>query len=245
MSAPRHANFAVSVLPDADALAGFAADWLLARVREDRDPVSVCLSGGSTPLRLYKRLAGEPYRSRFPWTRVHWFWGDERHVPPGDPRSNAGAARRALLDGVPIPPGHIHPIPTLAPDPGTDARAYEAALKAFHGADRLDPDRPLFTAVLLGLGDDGHVASLFPGDPALNEGHRWAVPVPRSGQPFVPRITLTLPALCSSAATAFLVSGEGKRERLARVLAGADVPATRVRSGGELRWIVDRTAAGE
>jgi 6-phosphogluconolactonase len=176
---------------------------------------------------------------------VNWFWGDERHVPPDDPRSNAGAARRALLDGVPIPPGHIHPIPTLAPDPETDARAYEAALKAFHGADRFDPDRPLFAAVLLGLGDDGHVASLFPGDPGLNEEHRWAVPVPRSGEPFVPRITLTLPALCSSAATAFLVSGEGKRERLAQILAGADAPAARVRSAGDIRWIIDRAAAGE
>ena len=76
-------------------LAGFAADWLIARVLEARDPVGVCLSGGSTPQRLYERLAGEPYRSQFPWRRVHWFWGDERHVPPGDERSNAGAARRA------------------------------------------------------------------------------------------------------------------------------------------------------
>ena len=98
---------------------------------------------------------------------MHWFWGDERHVPPGDERSKAGAARRALLDHVPVPPGHIHPIPTLVLDHVADARTYEALLAAVYGVDQLDPCRPLFTAVLLGLGDDGHTASLFPGQPAL------------------------------------------------------------------------------
>jgi 6-phosphogluconolactonase len=136
-------------------------------VLEARDPVGVGLSGGSTPQRLYERLAGEPYRSQFPWRRVHWFWGDERHVPPGDERSDAGAARRALLDHVPVPPGHIHPIPTLVLDHEADARTFEASLAAVYGVDQLDPSRPLFTAVLLGLGDDGHTASLCPGQPAL------------------------------------------------------------------------------
>ncbi len=234
----------LSVLPDADALAGFAADWLLARVLAARDPVGICLSGGATPARLYERLAGEAYRSQFPWARVHWFWGDERHVPHQSEPSNAGAAWRALLGRVPVPPGHLHPIPTLASDPEDDARAYEATLKAFYGGDHLDPSRPLFKGVLLGLGDDGHTASLFPGDPALLEKERWVVPVGPSGQPFVPRITLTLPPLSSSAATAFLVSGEGKRERLARILAGSDAPAARVRSAGGIHWIVDRAAAG-
>jgi len=206
----------------------------------------VALTGGSSPEGLYRLLASEPYRSQIPWQRVHWFWGDDRFVPQSDARSNAGAARRLFLDRVPVPPANLHPIPTDAANEEEAARGYEAELRAFYGADRLDPARPLFDLALMGVGSDGHTASLFPGKPQVDETKRWVVGVPQAGmEPFVPRVSLTLPTLASTRDMLILVTGRGKREILSRLLAGADLPAARAHSDGDLVWLVDRDAAPE
>jgi 6-phosphogluconolactonase len=139
----------------------------------------------------------------------------------------------------------IHAIPTSAAGVGEAARRYEAELRRFYGVERLDPMHPLFDVVLMGVGADGHTASLFPGHAELDDNERWVVGVSEAGlKPFVPRVTLTLPALASTRAL-FLVSGRGKREIVRRVLSGADLPAARAYSDGELVWLVDRDAAPE
>lgn len=226
------------VFEDAEALARHAAQWLCVLALQSTGNFAVSLSGGSTPRRLYELLSSAP----LPWDRIHWFWGDERFVPPGHPESNYRMAREALLSRAPIPASNIHAIPTEGVSPGEAAGAYETTLKHFYGAETLRPQRPLFGAVLLGLGEDGHTASLFPGQPALEEERRWAVAVERAKA--YARITLTYPALESSAETAFLVSGGAKREALRRARAGdRGIPAGRLRPAGNLRWLVDRAAA--
>lgn len=230
------------ILPDADAVARAAADRLVALCVAAPDrPVAVCLSGGSTPKRLYALLAGPDYRDALPWARLHWFFGDDRHVPWDDAASNVRMAREAFA-GAPIPAENLHGIPTE----GTleaDAAAYETELNAFYGTDRLDPGRPLFDLVLLGLGEDGHTASLFPGKPALDEATAWVAPVPEAGlAPFVPRITLTFPVLASARSVLFLVTGEAKRAPLERLAEGETLPAFRV--AGPVTWLLDRAAAG-
>jgi 6-phosphogluconolactonase len=155
-----------------------------------------------------------------------------------------GMARRLFLDRVNAPRENIHAIATTLATPDAAARAYEADLRRFYGNNRLDPARPLFEAVLMGVGPDGHTASLFPNAPALREEKRWVVGVDHAGfAPFVPRVTLTFPALASTREMLFLVEGEEKREILARVLAGDDLPANRAWSDGELTWLIDRPAA--
>lgn len=236
----------LTIVTGAEALAQEAATRLLARLAEPRERFAVVLTGGSSPEGLYRLLASEPYRSQIPWQRVHWFWGDDRFVPQSDERSNAGTARRLFLDRVPALPETVHAIPTGAANVDEAARRYEAELRAFYGADRLDPGRPLFDVVLMGVGGDGHTASLFPGQPQVDETKRWVVGVPRAGmEPYVPRVSLTLPALASTRDMLFLVTGRGKREILGRVLSGADLPAARAHSDGDLVWLVDRDAAPE
>ncbi len=229
------------VLPDAEALAEQVGAWLLGRVLATPGSASVCLSGGSTPKRLYELLAGPKYRDTFPWRRVHWFWGDERFVPFNDARSNYRMVREALLDRVAVPVENVHRIPTDAIALDAAVIAYERTLKGFYGAEDLSPNRPLFDVVLLGLGEDGHTASLFPGTPVLEESSRWVAAV--VGVTPEARITLTYPVLESSREVAFLVTGSAKREILARVRAGAtDAPAARVRPIGRLHWFADRAA---
>lgn len=230
----------VVVVPDVAALAQSAAERLLARLAHVEDRAAICLTGGTSPEGLYKRLAQDPYRGAVPWDRVHWFIGDERFVPANDMRNNMGAARRLLLDHVGVPAGNIHPIATDAASPDAAARLYEAELKKFYGRDRLDPASPMFDLVLMGLGRDGHTASLFPNSPALDEQQRWVVGVEQAGlAPFVPRVTLTLPALASTHEMLFLVSGEDKRDILPRVLSGEDLPASRAHADGDLVWLID------
>jgi 6-phosphogluconolactonase len=233
------------VLPDADTLAQAAAERIATRFRAADGRIAFCLTGGSSPERLYELLAAKPYRETLPWERIHIFLGDDRCVPHSDPLSNFGMTRRLLLDHLQLPSDNIHPIPTGTGNADEGARRYEAELRRFYGAERLDPDRPLFDVVLMGVGDDGHTASLFPGRPELDEGERWVVGVPQAGHaPFVPRITLTFPAMASTRDMLFLVSGRGKREIVARVLSGADLPAARARSQGDLAWLLDRDAQG-
>jgi 6-phosphogluconolactonase len=230
-----------TVLADAEALAERSAAWILERVLMVPGPVSVCLSGGSTPQRLYQTLARAPYRDRMPWQRIHWFWGDERFVPSTDARSNYRMVRDALLDRIEAPAGSVHPIPTDGVTLDAAVVAYERELKQFYGAEELSPERPLFDMTLLGLGEDGHTASLLPGTPVLEERSRWVAAV--AGVAPEARITLTYPALESSREVAFLVSGAVKHAMLARIQAGsADVPAARIRPVGRLHWFVDRAA---
>jgi 6-phosphogluconolactonase len=234
------------VATDADALARTAATRVCARLEQRIGRFAVCLTGGSSPERLYAVLATEPYRHAVPWEHIHWFWGDDRFVPYEDPRSNFGAAKRLLLDHVPVPTGHIHGIPMSASSVEAAASLYEAELRSFYGGESLAPGHPLFDVVLMGLGADGHTASLFPERPERDEKTRWVVGVPQAGlEPFVPRVTLTFPTLASTREMLFLVSGRGKREVLTRVLAGADLPAAQAYSEGELFWLLDRDAAPE
>lgn len=230
------------VLPDSQSLVRAAADWLLRAILARDGAVAVCLAGGSTPRPLYA-LLGEPgYRDRIPWQRVHWFWGDERFVPADDPRSNYRMAWQALFQHVPVPPDNIHAIPTTGRIDDA-ALAYEQALQDFYGATNLAAERPLFAATLLGLGADGHTASLFPGNAALDETRHWVIAV--RDAPGVPRVSLSYPVLASSDAIAFLVSGAEKRAALAAIRGGDDVPAARVRTAGRVTWFADRAAVGE
>jgi len=175
----------------------------------------VALSGGKTPQALFRLLA-ERHRQDLPWEKTEVFWVDERHVPHDHAQSNYGLARAALLDRVPIPPANIHPMPTGSADPGRDAAAYELLLRrAFPGL-----RWPRFDLVLLGLGEDGHTASLFPGDAAVRERERWARAA-RSPAGVRDRVTLTAPALNHAVLKLFLVCGPAKAAALRALACGA------------------------
>ncbi len=242
MMSPSEAR--LEILADPEALARRGAEWMLEMATTKEGGFTVALSGGSTPGRLYQLLARPPYRDTFPWSRTHWFWGDERFVPHDDPESNYRMARQALLSQVPVPGANIHPVPTEGMAPDAAAAAYERALKAFYGAPVLNPERPLFDVVLLGLGPEGHTASLFPGTAILEEHQRWVGAV--IGATPEPRITLTYPALESCNEAAFLVAGPGKRAVVERLFRGdRELPAARLRPVGRLRFFLDRAAAPE
>jgi 6-phosphogluconolactonase len=231
----------VNISPDPAALAETVADWLVALALGKAGPFSLCLSGGSTPKALYSRLAEAPYRDRFPWRRTHLFWGDERFVPPDDALSNFRMVREALLDHAPIPAANIHAVPTQGLSPQAAASAYQRDLQAFYGAGHLDPARPLFDVNLLGLGPDGHTASLFPGTEVLADRDNWVAAV--VGAKAEARITLTYPALESSRHAAFLVAGTDKATILGRLLQGdQSLPAARLHPTGYL-WIFHDAAA--
>jgi len=231
------------VYHDAQALAEAAAKFLCDAGDMKAGPFILALSGGSTPKLLYETLACEPYAALFPWARTQFVFGDERFVPHDDPASNARMVDEAMLSRVPVPLTHVHRVPTVGLGPDEAAAQYEGTLKTLYGAPTLKPDKPLLDLCLLGLGDDGHTASLIPGEPVLEERKRWVAAVGH-GRPEV-RITFTYPALESSATTAFLVQGEGKRAILDRILSGDDsVPAGRLRPQGDLFFMVDKAAAG-
>jgi 6-phosphogluconolactonase len=235
----------IIAVPDPTALAKAAADRVVARIAANAARVAICLAGGSSPKQLYQLLATEAYRSQIPWDRVHWFVGDERFVPAADPLSNIAMMRSAFLDRC-APIANVHPIATDSADPDEAAHRYERELKSFYGANELDSARPLFDVVLLGVGPDGHTASLFPGYPAVAETRRWVIDVPKANvEPFVPRVTLTLPALGSCREMLIEASGAGKRPILTRVFAGEDLPANRAHSIGETIWLVDAAALPE
>ena len=241
-------NRHVITVADAAALAATAAEHVVARIGANNGSAAICLTGGSSPKQLYQLFASDTWRGKIPWQRVHWFIGDERFVPAADPLNNMGMAREIFLDRC-APAANIHPIPTATADPadpGRGAALYERELQSFYGADMLDQARPLFDLVLMGVGPDGHTASLFPGDGALDETARWVVGVPRANvEPFVPRITLTLPTLASCREMLFEVSGRDKRAILTRLFAGENLPANCAQSSGETIWLVDREALPE
>lgn len=235
----------LEVLADAEALARHVADWLVAAAAASQGdrPFAVALSGGSTPRRLYALLACPPYRQAFPWKRTHWFWGDERFVPHDSSKSNYRMVREAMLAGAPVPPANVHPMPTEGLTPDAAALRYERELKDFYRAPTLRPDRPLFDVTFLGLGPEGHIASLFPGTAILHERTRWVGAV--IGARPEPRLTLTYPALESSREIAFLVTGAAKRAVVTQLLGGDPaLPAAHLHPAhGTLRLFVDRAAA--
>jgi 6-phosphogluconolactonase len=234
----------IITVADPAALAQAAADRVLARASAHNGRIAICLTGGSSPKRLYQLLATEPYRSKIPWDRVHWFIGDERFVPVTDSRNNMKMAREAFLDQC-APAANIHPIPTDT-DPNECASRYANELKLFYGADRLEPARPLFDLVLMGVGPDGHTASIFPGYPAQAQTERWVTGVPQAHvEPFVPRVTLTFPVLASCREMLFEVAGADKRAILTRVFADESLPANLARSIDETVWLVDQAALPE
>lgn len=233
----------IEVLEDPPALARRAAEWMTATASAAKERFRIALSGGSTPKALYSLLASDEFKDRFPWRRVCWFWGDERFVPYDHPESNYRITREAMLAKVPVPPENVFPIPTDG-DPDDAARRYERTLQEVYGAPTLDPSRPLFDIVLLGMGPDGHTASLLPGDKLLDERKRWVGAVAH-GRPEV-RITLTYPAIESSRHVAFLMEGTAKAAIFGEIHAGgSQLPAARVRPLGELIWFADRSAAAE
>jgi 6-phosphogluconolactonase len=224
-------------------LARHVAGWLVAAAQHGDGPFAVALSGGSTPRRLYELLASRPYRQAFPWERTHWFWGDERFVRHDSAASNYRMVREAMLAVAPVPPANVHPVPTEGLGADEAALAYERELKRFYGASTLTADRPLFDVTFLGLGPEGHIASLFPGTAVLTERTHWVGAV--IGAKPEPRITLTYPALESSRQVAFLVTGSAKRAVLEQLLrSDPELPATHLHPAhGTLRLFVDRAAA--
>jgi 6-phosphogluconolactonase len=229
-----------------EAMAAEAADWLVGVsetvLEGGGGRFRVALSGGSTPRRLHQLLAGPPRRDRVAWHGWEVFFGDERAAPADDPASNYGMARSTLLDLVPIPPDQVHPMEGWDPDLAAAADRYGNILSqtcppsGVAGAPRLD-------CILLGLGENGHTASLFPGEPVLQVTDRWAA-VGHADYAPRDRITLTFPVLNAAARVAFLVAGGVKGQALREVVAGI-APAARVRPvDGELRWFLDTAAAG-
>src|SRR5260370_38067823 len=236
-------NGHIETLPDPPALARRVAEWMTSAALAAKGVFRVSLSGGSTPKTLFALLASDEFVGRFPWPQVSWYWGDERFVPYDHPESNYRMTREAMLTKAPVPPGNVHPVPADG-TPEEAASRYERTLQAAYGAAGLDPARPLFDITLLGLGPDGHTASLLPGEPALQEPKRWGAAVSH-GRPEV-RITMTYPAIESSRRVAFLVAGREKTAVFRTIRAGgSDLPAARVRPVGELVWFVHRAAAGE
>jgi 6-phosphogluconolactonase len=231
------------VFPDAGTLAEGAAAWLTARALQSRDRFVLSLAGGSTPKRLYADLVSAKFIDKFPWARTVFVFGDERFVAPNDPESNARMVDEAMFSHAPVDQSNIYRVPTVATTPEQAAADYAATLQKLYGADRLTTDRPLLDVALLGVGDDGHTASLIPGEPVTAERSAW-VGVAAHGRPEA-RITLTFPALESSGAVAFLLQGKGKTAILDRLLSGDEsVPAGQLRPHGELHWFADQEAAG-
>lgn len=236
------------IFADVEALNQAAAQEWVRCAREavaERGRFTVALSGGSTPKRLYQLLAAEPFRSQIDWSRIEVFWGDERCVPPDHADSNYRMAREAMLNHVPIPAEHIHRIEAERTDRDAAARDYEMVLARVFGV-AASAEPPALDLILLGMGPDGHTASLFPHTQALQEKRRWVVanPVP---QLHTERITLTRPILNRGREVLFLVAGADKAERLAEVLADpADpnrLPSQSIQPDGQLVWFVERAAA--
>jgi 6-phosphogluconolactonase len=209
------------------------------------DRFLVALSGGSTPRALYGQLAVPGFADRIDWEAVHVFWGDERCVPPNEPSSNYATAKETLLDHVDVKPGHVHRI-RGEDDPETAAGDYERLLRRAFSTPEGPPGSgsgSRFDLILLGMGEDGHTASLFPGTAAVGEAQRWVVPVEASIAPRR-RVSLTLPLINASAEKVFVVTGESKSPALAAVLQGPHQPDVLPAQGVEgARWLVDEAAA--
>lgn len=226
----------IIVVENADAVGEAAAAYLLDAATQavgSRGRFTLALSGGSTPARLYALLAQPAYRDRMPWEATHLYWGDERCVPPESPESNYGEARRILLQRVPLPTEQIHRMHGEDPDPDHAAAAYAALL----------PDPLDF--VLLGIGEDGHTTSLFPGSPAVQERVRRVMAVV-GPKPPPHRLTITPPVIAAARAVLVLATGTAKAAAVARALQGAvDPSACPAQLAREGTWLLDRAAGAE
>jgi 6-phosphogluconolactonase len=234
-----------------DEMARFAAEisfrTILTTIKKQKqDRFTMVLSGGSTPKQMLQIFGNEEmYRSGLPWEKVHIFWGDERHVGPDHPESNYKTAAEAMLSKLPIPAGNIHRIKGELPDAAEAAANYEQELRVFFQL--ADGTPPCFDLVFLGLGNDGHTASLFPGTKALGEEQRWVVSN-WIGKLDTERVTMTVPVLNNAEKIIFLVAGEDKAAPLKSVLEGAhepqQLPAQLIHPRhGRLLWVLDREAA--
>lgn len=205
---------------------------------QERDRFTLALSGGSTPKPLYAALAA----ADLPWEKLHIFWGDERYVAPEHPDSNQRMAREAWLDRVPFPAANIHPMPTQAVDPDQDAATHAAALGEFFAI--APGEWPQFDLILLGIGDDAHTASLFPGTAALDVRDRLVTVGNKDGQP---RLTFTIPLINAARAVMFLAAGANKQPALQAIFAAegdnTQYPARFIQPEGKLIWLLDQPAA--
>jgi 6-phosphogluconolactonase len=233
------------ILADYESLSQAAAEMVMQEANIAiglRGVFNLVLSGGETPRRTYELLAEDRFKSKIPWDRFQVFWGDERCVPLNDPRKNERMAREVLLNRVPIPPNQIHPI-NCEGSPEHAALDYESFLRTY-----FEDHSPRFDLVLLGLGNDGHTASLFPGSKALREDKRW-VAESKSSQDHLDRVSLTTAIINRASMVIFLVSGKDKaeifRKAIAQEIVGDPLPARLIRpSSGQLIWLVDKKAAG-
>jgi 6-phosphogluconolactonase len=241
----------IVVCPSPNALAARAAGMFRAAATEairDRQRFTVALSGGSTPEKMYQLLAGPEFAKKIDWQKVYLFLGDERFVPDGDPRANWTMVRRSLLEKTAVPADHLFPLQSDLPDPAAAADAYTAILARSFGLDPTGPP-PRFDLILLGLGDDGHTASLFPGKPALGVTDAWVTSSPPGVlPPPVDRVTFTYPTINAARQVLFLVAGANKVEPVRDVLEGTPTieerPAVGVRpTDGTLTWLLDAAAA--
>jgi len=250
-------NPEIKYFPDLESLSLAAARFIAQIAKKcaaEKGFFTLILSGGSTPRRLYERLSWPPFLPEMPWPQIHFFWGDERCVPPDHKDSNYGLAFLDLLSKIPLPEKNIHRIP-VEKGPGPEvALDYEKEIRTFFhrsGVDRRPSSSiveiksiPAFDLILLGLGKDGHTASLFPGDPALKEEKHLTAYVPEPGQsPVVPRITMTLPLINQADQVLFLVSGAEKKEVIQSILHRPKseldrYPAAQVHPKGMVRWFV-------
>ena len=232
------------VQPDPDAVARHAAELLIDCAEESirlRGRFRVALSGGGTPGLLYRLLTGAAYRDRVPWPLTEVYWGDERHLPAGDPGRNDSEVLPLLAD-TGVPASQIHPVPYVAGDVRQAAAQYEQLLRT-----QTSSGDPLLDLAILGLGTDGHTASLFPGTAALDEAERLVVPNYAAYEDRFPeRVTLTFPAINDCETVMFIVTGSSKRDILRHVLADPEsppLPAQRVQpSSGRLFWLMDEAA---
>ncbi len=246
MSAAESSTPDIKIFDDPEEVARAAATRIVEiadAATRTRGAFSIALAGGSTPKRVYQLLASDAYRDRVAWAAVHIFFGDERSVPPDHADSNYRMANEAMLRHVPIPLPNVHRIDGVG-DVAANAALYEDELRGYFGG---ETSWPHFDLVMLGMGDDGHTASLFPGTTALNEQRAWVVSNwVEKFDTF--RITLTAPAINAAAHVLFMVTGAGKTERLPEVISGSHdperLPSQLIRpSHGSLEWYVDRAAA--
>jgi len=233
----------LNVFPDTDALAHAAAQEISDRLAEAiaaRGRATFVLTGGGTPKPVYERL-GEAHADALDWGKVHVFWGDDRFVPPDHEKSNAKLAEKHLFSGLDIPEGNRHPIPTTLDEPGAAAAAYESTLKAFFG-----DERPAWDVLLLGMGPDLHIGSLWPGTDDVTEAGRWVLHTQSPpDQPVTDRVTMTMPLFRAGLTTLFLVAGEEKADAVHAVLDGGEGPAAQIDAQDRLAWYLDEAAAAK
>ena len=233
----------VEVLADKQALIERSQALVLDKIQAaiaSRGQCSIALAGGSTPKPLYEALA----KQNLPWDKIHIFWGDERYVAPNHPDSNQLMARQAWLDKIEIPESNIHPMPTDSKDPEIDAQRYELVIRKLFTVST--GAFPRFDIILLGMGDDGHTASLFPHTTVLNETQKAIAVGNKDGQP---RITFTVPLLNQARCILFLVAGANKQAALEQVFAAQGdamtYPSRLINPEGELWWLLDRDAGAK